>query len=153
MPRRRRRAAELVVASRQSARENAAMPWGETDRPLARQLLGLMVGLVAVLVLTSVGVAAWHARADVRDEAARTAVAVARSIADSPTTLDALDDADPSATLQPYAERVRTHTGVDFVVVMGLDRTRYSHPTPSRIGGEVTGGPRGPPPRGGVTPE
>jgi sensor histidine kinase regulating citrate/malate metabolism len=49
---------------------------------------------------------------------------VARSVADSPTLLPALASPDPSRTLQPYAEDLRRHTGVDFVVVMGLDRTR-----------------------------
>lgn len=125
------------------------MSWLETERPLARQLLGLMVGLVMVLVLASLAVAAWDARSDVREESARIAVAVARSVADAPTTLSALADPDPSRTLQPYAEEVRRHTGVDFVVVMGLDRTRYSHPTPSRIGGKFIGD-LGDAPQGGV---
>ena len=59
----------------------------------------------------------------------------------------ALDDPDPSVALQPYAERVRRDTGVDFVVVMRLDRTRYTHPDPERIGekfiGDLGGAPEG----------
>ena len=125
------------------------MSWLETDRPLARQLLWLMVGLVVVLVLASLAVAAWDARNDARQESSRTAVAVARSVADSPTLLSALAGPDPSRTVQPYAEDVRRHTGVDFVVVMGLDRTRYSHPTPARLGGKFIGD-LGDAPQGGV---
>ena len=49
--------------------------------------------------------------------------------------------------IQPYAERVRRDTRTDFVVVMGLDRTRYSHPNPSQIGepfiGDLGGRPTG----------
>jgi sensor histidine kinase regulating citrate/malate metabolism len=49
--------------------------------------------------------------------------------------------------LQPYAEQVRADTGVDFVVAMGLDRARFSHPDPAQIGkpfiGDLGGAPEG----------
>ncbi|UUZ58802.1 hypothetical protein [Nocardioides sp. B-3] len=56
-----------------------------------------------------------------------------------PAVHDAPDDADPSASLQPFAENVRTDTDVDFVVVMALDRTRYTHPNPDQIGKKFIG--------------
>lgn len=40
------------------------MSWRETDRPLARQLLLLTIGLVVVLVLASLMTAAWGAHND-----------------------------------------------------------------------------------------
>ena len=48
-------------------------------------------------------------------------------------------------TLQPYAEEVRADTGVDFVVVMALDRTRFTHPDPDQIGEAVHRRPRAAP--------
>ena len=51
--------------------------------------------------------------------------------------------------LQPYAERVRLDADVDFVVVMGLDRTRCTHPTIANIGKPFVGD-LGDAPQGGV---
>lgn len=114
---------------------------------MARQILVLQVLVVLVLVVAALGLAAYDARRDARRAATDNAVAVALSVADSPTVLGALDDADPSATLQPYAEQVRHDTGVDFVVVMEPDRTRYTHPDPAQIGqkfiGDLGGAPDG----------
>ncbi len=72
---------------------------------------------------------------------------MAESVADSPTVREALLVATPTTILQPYAEAVRRDAGVDFVVVMDLDRTRYSHPDPAQIGrafvGDLGTAPRG----------
>lgn len=114
---------------------------------MARQFLWLQVLVVVVLVVVATALALYDARQNARSSATARAVAVAESVADSPTVLDALDDADPSKTLQPLAERIRHDTGVDFVVVMKPDRTRYTHPNPSRIGepfvGDLGEAPRG----------
>lgn len=117
---------------------------------MARQVLLLQVLVVAVLVVASLGLAAYDARRDAQTTATQRAVAVAGAVSDSPTVLEALGDADPSpeqdarfwddvAVLQPYAERVRVDTDVDFVVVMALDRTRYTHPNPDQIGKQFVG--------------
>ena len=76
------------------------------------------------------------------------ALAVAVAVADTPQVRRALSTPDPSRTLQPFAEQVRRDSRTDFVVVMGLDRTRYSHPNPAEIGGRFVGD-LGPAPRGG----
>ena len=109
------------------------------EMPVARLVLLLQVALVLVLMTTSIGLAAYDARRDARDAATERAVAVARSVADAPSVVAAVDDDDPKKLLQPFAERVRKDTGVDFVVVMSLDRIRFTHPVPSRIGGEFIG--------------
>jgi two-component system CitB family sensor kinase len=138
----------------------ADMRWPGRDSSVARQILLLQVLLVLLLVTAALGLAAYDARRDARDHARDRAVAIAETVADSPTVRDAaaLDDADPSPvsssafraisrTLQPYAEDVRRDTGVDFVVVMRLDRTRFTHPDPDRIGqpfiGDLGGAPEG----------
>ncbi len=101
---------------------------------MARQILLLQVLVVVVLVVSAVALAAVDARRDVREDSRGQALAVAESMADSPTVRAAVLGSDPSATLQPYAEEVRADTDTDFVVVMDLDRTRFTHPDPDRIG-------------------
>ncbi len=109
------------------------------DLSVARQILLLQVGVVIVLVAAAIALTAYDARRDVREHATDRAVAVAEAVADSPTVLTAVGSPDPTTTLQPYAEQVRVDTDTDFVVVMGLDRTRYTHPNPDNIGKPFVG--------------
>ncbi|MCW2813388.1 MAG: histidine kinase [Nocardioides sp.] len=97
-------------------------------------MLVLQVGVVVVLVLALLAVAAYDARGDARSEATERSVAVASAVADSPDVVEALSLTDPSARLQPYAEEVRRDTDVDFITIMALDRTRFTHPDPANIG-------------------
>ncbi len=113
-----------------------SMPWSARlrEQSIARQIMVLQLLVVLVLVLAALVLATLDARSDTRTQARSTAVAVAESVADSPVMQQALETSSPSTTLQPYAEQVRADTGVDFVVVMALDRTRFTHPDPSQIG-------------------
>jgi len=106
---------------------------------LARQLLALQAGVVVLAVALAAGLAYADARRDSERSAAQQVTAIALSIADSPLVAEALDSGDPSAALQPYAQRVEQDTGVDFVVVMRPDRTRLTHPVPERIGQKFVG--------------
>jgi sensor histidine kinase regulating citrate/malate metabolism len=114
---------------------------------VARQVLLLQVLVVLVVVAGAVALAVLDARRSQLDTARVRSVDVARAVADSATIVRALRQPDPSATIQPFAELVRKDTGTDFVVVMSLDRVRYSHPDPARIGqhfiGDLGGAPRG----------
>ncbi|MDR7254607.1 sensor histidine kinase regulating citrate/malate metabolism [Nocardioides sp. BE266] len=111
----------------------------EGESPVARQILLLQVGVVVVLVVTAVALAALDARRDSREAARDQATAVARSVADSPFVRQEVLAADPTTPLQPFAEEVRRDTGTDFVVVMDTDRTRWTHPDPTQIGGKFVG--------------
>lgn len=114
---------------------------------VARQVLALQVLVVLVLVVAAVAIAAYDARRDARASATERAVAVARTLADSPALDEALREPEPSRTIQPLAEAVRADTEVDFITVMSLDLVRYSHPDPAEIGrrfvGEVGDAPAG----------
>ncbi|PUA79149.1 sensor histidine kinase [Nocardioides currus] len=110
------------------------------ESPVARQILLLQVGVVVVLVVTAVALAAWDARRDSRTSAREQATAVARSVADSPFVREQVRTPDPTALLQPFAEEVRIDTGTDFVVIMDRDRIRWTHPDVSQIGREFVGG-------------
>jgi two-component system CitB family sensor kinase len=101
---------------------------------IAGQLFALQVLVVTLLVAAGTVAAALLARTDARDAARQQVLAVAETVARAPDVATALLSPDPSATLQPYAESIRTATETDFVVVMTPDRIRYSHTDPSEIG-------------------
>ncbi|SDJ72330.1 Sensor histidine kinase regulating citrate/malate metabolism [Nocardioides sp. YR527] len=109
------------------------------DRPVAQQVLLLQFGTVLLLVVTGILMASYDAQRDSYSRATQRAVAVAQTVADSPTVRTALRGDDPTATLQPWTEQVRRDTDTDFVVVMDLDRTRYTHTDPRQIGGKFVG--------------
>nr|WP_245607182.1 sensor histidine kinase [Pseudonocardia spinosispora] len=100
-----------------------------------------MVQLVGLGVLVAVGgVLAYLNAADtVNDRARNRALAVARTIADTPSVLTDVTGPNPTALLQPFAERVRGDAGVDFVTIMNLDGIRFTHPNPELIGEEFIG--------------
>ncbi|MGW7457218.1 ATP-binding protein [Streptomyces sp. NPDC054797] len=107
-------------------------------RSLAGQLFAMQVLLVAVVVAGCAVFAYATARSQAEDAARRQAGAVARAVADSPSVREAVrgaaDGSDPSALLQPYAQKVREDSGVDFVTIMAPDGRRWTHPDPRRIG-------------------
>lgn len=104
------------------------------ERSVARQVLGLQVIAVLVLVVTALALATYDARSDIRSGARDEAVSVAQAVARSPVLHEAMATGAPTALLQPYAEAVRVDTGVDFVVIMDTDRTRWTHPNEEQIG-------------------
>ena len=106
---------------------------------LARQLFALQVIIIAVVVLAGGGAAYLQARQSSQASASVRVLAVARSVAASPLVRSSLSEPDPSAVLQPYAEKVRRDTGTDFVVVMTTNGIRYSHPKPELIGNRFSG--------------
>ncbi|GIJ72891.1 histidine kinase [Virgisporangium ochraceum] len=106
---------------------------------IAAQLFALQVVVVTLLVGGGLAGAVALARDDARDAAVETVVAVAETVARSPSTAEALASVDPAGRLQPFAESTRLATHTDFVVVMSPDRTRYSHPNPDLIGKRFTG--------------
>ncbi|MEU7729186.1 sensor histidine kinase [Streptomyces sp. NPDC040724] len=107
-------------------------------RSLAGQLFAMQVLLVALVVAGCAVYAYVTARGQAEDAARRQAGAVAHAVADSPSVREAVRGAargaDPSVELQPYAQKVRADSGVDFVTIMDPDGRRWTHPDPRRIG-------------------
>lgn len=94
--------------------------------------------LLVVAVVGSVAVV-WRERDRADDEARERTTAVAVSIATAPSTASALTSPDPTALLLPETDTVAAVSGMDFIVVMAPDRTRYTHADRARIGGRFTG--------------
>ena len=106
---------------------------------LARQLLVLQLVVVVVAVAVAGGVAVRAADHRAREQHRDRALSVAETLAASGEVRRALRRDDPSAVLQPLAERVRRTSDLGFVVFMSPDGVRFSHPNPSRIGGRFVG--------------
>ncbi|UFS93327.1 sensor histidine kinase [Nocardia huaxiensis] len=108
-------------------------------RTLAGQVFAVQLVVLVLVIAAGAALAVLQARR-AQDDATRQAVTdIAVTLARAPSTAQAVRSADPTAQLQPITESIRTATGVDFVVVMAPDRTRYTHTDPSRIGHPFSG--------------
>jgi two-component system CitB family sensor kinase len=101
---------------------------------IARRLF--VANLLIVLAFTAVvGTATFiDARDRAYEEAGRRMAGGAAAVAANPLVLQAADDPDPSAVLQPYALQVMAGAGADFVTIMAPDRTRWTHPRDEELG-------------------
>ncbi|MET8831381.1 sensor histidine kinase [Streptomyces sp. NPDC004610] len=103
-------------------------------RSLAGQLFAMQAVLIAVLVAGYALFTYVSDRSQAEDAAGRQAMAVARAVADAPSVASAIDTADPTAELQPYALRVTKDAGIDFITIMNPQGIRWTHPDQSQIG-------------------
>lgn len=106
---------------------------------VAGQVLVLQLVVMAVIVLAGGVLTVLNERSNSDDATRREVIAVAASIANEPSTPEAIVSDDPTAYLQPETERIRKVTGVDFIVVMAPDRTRFTHTTVDLIGKPFSG--------------
>lgn len=110
-----------------------------TDRSVARELFSWQLVLLLILILGAGGVAVLDARRDADELTREKVIGVTESVALMTSTAEAIGSPDPSAILQPQTEDIRKATGMDFIVVMAPDRTRFTHTDTDRIGGQFTG--------------
>ena len=111
----------------------------EQDRRVSRWSLArqfFLIQLIVTLVISaSLSVILYlDAVQGVNERTAERMVAVASAIALEPEVLRAVGSADPSAELQPYAVDVMDELGIDFITIMGTDRTRFTHRNTEQIG-------------------
>ncbi|AFM18827.1 signal transduction histidine kinase regulating citrate/malate metabolism [Mycolicibacterium chubuense NBB4] len=116
------------------ARIRAAWP-----RSLAGQAIVLQILVIAVVVAAGSALALLDARRDGDSAARQQVLGIATSLADAPSTAQAIEAGRATEILQPVTEAVRTHTGIAFITIMAPDRTRFTHTDPSQIGGAYIG--------------
>lgn len=105
---------------------------------LRTQLVLLQVVIVLAIVLT-VGLAAMLMQErQIREASQERMIAVAQSVAQLPTIIEAYDEPDPAGVIQPIAELIRDSSNVAYVVVTDDEGIRFSHPNPDRIGDPVS---------------
>lgn len=106
---------------------------------VAGQVLVLQLVVMAVIVLAGGILTIVNERSNSDEATRREVIAIAASIANEPSTPIAIASENPTARLQPETERIRVITGVDFIVVMAPDRTRFTHTTVDLIGQPFSG--------------
>ncbi|HBV96966.1 MAG: histidine kinase [Peptococcaceae bacterium BICA1-7] len=67
------------------------------------------------------------------------ALAIARTMAQMPPIQDNIENPEGWKIIQPIAEKTRVATGTEYIVVVGMNGLRYSHPVADRIGKPFTG--------------
>lgn len=105
---------------------------------LRSQLFLLQLAIVLVIVAVAGSTAVAMQRLQIREQYEDRMIGVAQSVAQLPSVVEAFDQADPSAAIQPIADLIRQSTAVTYVVVTDADGIRYSHPNPALIGQRVS---------------
>jgi two-component system CitB family sensor kinase len=106
---------------------------------LATRLFAVQLAVILGLTVIAVAVLWVDARSDVEREAAARSLAVAQTIALDPWVERAVSEPTPSTDLQPYAAAIMAETSIDFITIMALDGTRFTHRDPARIGQKFVG--------------
>ncbi|ABM15472.1 MULTISPECIES: sensor histidine kinase [Mycolicibacterium] len=117
-------------------RSPSRSPW---PRSLAGQAVALQILVITLIVLAGSALAVLDARRDGDAAAEAQVLGIATSLADSPSTAQAIESGRATEILQPVTEQVRTHTDIAFITIMAPDRTRFTHTDPSQIGGDYLG--------------
>ncbi|WP_082306842.1 ATP-binding protein [Bacillus sp. FJAT-27245] len=103
----------------------------------------LMVGISLVILLIG-GIFEYTFKTimeeNLKHEKGTKALSVAQSIANMPEIQRAFFSKNPSAIIQPIAEKIRQEVDAEFIVIGNRKEIRYSHPNPLRIGQKMVGG-------------
>ncbi len=79
-----------------------------------------------------------------KEELGHQALITARTVANLPTVQNHLDDSQGWNQIQPIVENIRTVNGSDYIVVLNMNRIRYSHPSNAQLGTLSAGKDEGP---------
>lgn len=104
------------------------------------QVLLMQVAIAAGVAVLATGLFLAPLSDQLDDQAMRRALAIAQTTAAQPRLAEELASTKPSADgpVQATAERIRKASGAEYVVVMNIYGTRWSHTNPAEIGGHVS---------------
>jgi len=104
---------------------------------LASQILFAVLMIVVVTMAIGLGLYVSLARSTADANAKERASNIAASVGDMSLVASALAVGDPHGTIRGMANQVVRDTGAAYVVVIGANGLRYSHPTPALIGQRI----------------
>jgi two-component system, CitB family, sensor histidine kinase DctS len=114
--------------------------WKSMRISLRMKMLIMSFIVVSISIITS-GWIMVHSISDAfEEELGERARAIARTVAQMPNIRNSIGIPDGARSIQPIAERTRLATNVDYIVIIDMNRIRYSHPSASLIGREFVGG-------------
>lgn len=109
-------------------------------RRLSAQILTRQLTILVATVLVGFGLFAHQERNQLDRQAEQHAASIASTAAGTPeigATVAAGGHPGVDGIVQTTAERIRRDSGASYVVVIGLDRVRWSHPQTTLIGQQV----------------
>ena len=106
-------------------------------RTLASRILFAVLGIIAVTMALGLGLFSRAASRATDAQAKEQARSIAVSLGHVPEVARAVVSGDPGQTLRGLAEAVRRDSGASYVVIIGSDGVRYSHPNPDLIGRRI----------------
>lgn len=115
----------------------------KTNQPrvgLRTKIAVLICGVVAMALLVTNLLISADVASNTQDALEEKALDIARIIASSQTVIGALAGQSEESVIQPYVEQIRHVTKVEFIVVMGMNSIRKSHPDETKIGQKFVGG-------------
>jgi len=104
---------------------------------LASRILFAVLVIVVVTMAIGLGLYISLARSTADSNATQRASNIAASVGDMSVVASALAAGDPHGTIRVIADRVVRDTGSAYVVVIGANGLRYSHPNKTLIGERV----------------
>ncbi|WP_110928645.1 ATP-binding protein [Bacillus massiliglaciei] len=107
---------------------------------LRHKILGLVMTLSLLLIILLTAFYAYMESQQIKEDKGRLALEISKTVSFMPTVIQAFDSENPSAEIQPLADKIRKETGAEFIVVGNLDGVRYSHPDQTQIGKKMMGG-------------
>ncbi|MDX3576971.1 sensor histidine kinase [Streptomyces sp. FL07-04A] len=109
-------------------------------RRMFSQVLLMQLAIAAGVVVLATGLFLAPLSNQLDDQAMRRALAIAQTTAAMPQIAEDLQSTPPSVDgpVQREAERIRTASGAEYVVVMDLNGTRWSHTDLDQVGGHVS---------------
>ncbi|MER5429049.1 sensor histidine kinase [Streptomyces sp. NPDC002588] len=107
------------------------------------QVLLMQLAIAAGVVVLATGLFLAPLGDQLDDQAMRRALAIAQTTAAVPQIAEDLQTTPPTVggPVQREAERIRKASGAEYVVVMDLHGTRWSHPERKEVGGHVSTSP------------
>jgi two-component system, CitB family, sensor kinase len=104
---------------------------------LASRILIAVLGIIAVTMAMGFGLYASLARSTADSNARVRASDIASAVGDMSVVSTALASGDPRGVIRGIADKVVRDTGAAYVVVIGANGLRYSHPNPALIGQRI----------------
>ena len=101
---------------------------------LASQILIAVLMIIVVTMAIGLGLYVSLARSTADANATERASNIAATVGDMSVVASAVAVGDPHGTIRGIASRVVRDTGAAYVVVIGANGLRYSHPNPALIG-------------------
>lgn len=106
-------------------------------RSLSAQVLAIQTTVLVITLVAGFFLAVWYQEGQLDRQYEQRALAVAETVASTPSVVTAVVAQDPNGVVQKIAQTIRAATHVSYVVVTNAQGIRYSHPNPALIGKPV----------------